>query len=313
MMMAISKQFCWFTNVWFVIRRIETFFLQPVAVLALQSLQIFCNFNMFSLKASDIYDIFKPLHVCSRLTGLTSFNVKKENDSYVESYTIFNILCISITSFFATSVHFFNFYNIDVKWNKEFMFVSDVLLKSMIAIILTSMISTLIINWWTFFFRKHYVSILNKLNDVDDHLKRLGVELNYRESKKKVVIFTIVTGILIWSSLILMKFLQKDFKIDNGWLSIFVLIQLCQNQALLPIQYICFLKLVKNRYQKLNFVAESLLFDEFLLKKDENHQSKMEVQMKSIATIHDKLVDVSEAMNHFFGVPVSATALFLLD
>jgi hypothetical protein len=271
---------------------------------------------MFSLKASDIYDVIKPLHVSSQLIGLTSFKMKKENECFVASYTMFNILCISISSFFATSVHAYYLFNFDDLWNHQTIFISDVFLKSLVVISSITLISIIIINWWTFLFRKQFVSIFNQLNSIDEQLKKLDVKFNLDKRKKCIFILTVFLFILIVVGVIAMQILSRGFHFNpvQIFVHFLIMIELSQTQFLLPVQYIEMLKALEVRHQKLIFVAENIFFasiNGMIVRHDSNRrypEATREEKLRNIAKIHDKLVDVSEAINRFYGVPVSNQA-----
>jgi hypothetical protein len=268
---------------------------------------------MFSLKASDIYDVIKPLHFCSQLIGLTSFKIKKENDCFEAFYTIFNIIFISISSFFATSIYSYYLFNFEEMWNSQIIFMSDVFLKSLMVITSITLISIIIINWWTFFFRKHFVSIFNQLNSIDEQLKKLDVKLNLDKCKKRVFTATLFVFVSIAFGVVTMQISESGLYSNpfNIFVNLFILIELSQTQVLLPMQYIELLRALKIRHQKLIFIAENMFFasiNGMIVKNDSNHPETREDKLRNIARIHDELVDVSETINRFYGVPVSHQA-----
>lgn len=45
----------------------------------------FPSINMLSLKADSVYDVVKPLHICSQLIDLTSFSIVKSDGVFVDT------------------------------------------------------------------------------------------------------------------------------------------------------------------------------------------------------------------------------------
>jgi hypothetical protein len=269
---------------------------------------------MFSMEASDIYDAFKPLHIWSQFLGLTSFKVRKENGVLKEFCTIFNVLSILFSSISGTALYI----NILISfmdasfWEQKAIFMSEVFVKSMIIIVLVTVTTAVIINWWTFCNRTYFSLIFNQLNAVDEKLQELDVNLNHKSYKKSVMLWTVGSAVFMVSIYVSMKIFIHEiyfFKMSEI-MKIFVLTEISSMHLLLVLQYINLLKILKLRFKKLNFFIEVFFLAPFnnLYVEERGFRMinlEMKIKLKQAACVHDKLVDISESMNRLYGVPVS--------
>lgn len=258
---------------------------------------------MFSLKADDIYDVAEPLHFFSKIIGLSSFTVARKDGKFVARRSLFNFLCILLTTLYSSATGIFFILHIQEMSQTSPFAASNFFEKGMFCAMLGVFYVSNQSNWWIFFSRKSFCRILNLLAEVDDELETLKVPINFRKHKKVVLGFVVAIKAFIIVDVILVYFAEVIGNISHVAVPAFVMFTtfvLMEIGLFAIFQFIFVMWAVKLRYQKINLFLE----ENFLNSNTESKDGKD--QIKKAATIHDKLVDVSEAINRCFGVPVSS-------
>lgn len=255
---------------------------------------------MLSLKADDIYDVAKPLHICSQLIGITSFNITRQSEIFVDSVTWRNILCIAASTVWSATVALIFIFNMNMMWEIKALSLSAIFVNSMFCVLLAFLTITILSNWWIFTTRKYFTRTLNLLMQVDEELERMKVPINLRKHKKIVVIFIVFAMTGATMSLLFTKFIGIDlyfYKIDCVFL---MTMFICMETNLFFVYHFTFFMwAVKLRYQNINF----FLKENFLTSPNGDVKDRIG-KLNAAALLHDKLVDVSECINRCYGVPV---------
>lgn len=258
---------------------------------------------MSFIKADDIYEVFKKLHIWSKLVGLTSFSVKIQDGEFVGFKTCFNFLCILLSTFwnlaigvgsyqyFKVAFEASNVYNADNAFEKFSYFLT-------LGLYIFSNLSSC---WWIFFKQKDFCDILNGIREVDDKLKQLKFPIDLKKHKKFVLIFIVTLKLLIcliaygsYEAEVELKFFEPNFLF-------FINMCFITDVAFLTgVQFVLWLVAVKLRYQKINCCLENVVIAA-KLEQDEDEGPKI---ITEVARLHEKLAEVSEAINRCFGYPV---------
>ena len=129
----------------------------------------------FIMKLYQSYDIFYPIHVTSRIVGLTSFSIKTSEDSVFKAFiSIFDLcfLCLSLWWCFTLSLVIYVepesiFEMLDVKIFTK-LFISSIL--SMFFMFLALIAFN---NIWFVIICKKFALILNQLDEIDSEVSVL--------------------------------------------------------------------------------------------------------------------------------------------
>lgn len=257
---------------------------------------------MLSTKASNIYDVIRPIHFCSQLIGLTSFSIKKDSlQLYQGSVTLFNVLCLIIST--AWSIFTFTrLVSFNAVLHRKYM--SEFFETCLVIVICFNIVIMAFIVWWLFLIKEKLIALLQSIHDVDEALAELKVPINHWKHKKFIIACLIASKILNFSggvSTFLMSKYTNFYKltfimsladfIGNEYYSIF-----CS-------QAIFFLWAVRIRYQSIN----QYLMKAYMRKvKNGNKFSVKDAEdLKTVARLHDKLVDIAQDLSFCYGVPVS--------
>lgn len=265
------------------------------------SSRILQSLKMFSLKSDNFYDAVKLLHACSKLIGLTSFTIKKENGIFVESVTVFNLSCILFSTLWTIFVSIFFVYKADDIWNVNLFYISEVFKKSMYSVTLSFFLVLIISNWWIFFSRKSLNLLINKLVDIDDELSEMKVSVNLKKQKLFIIFFVFIIKFLTCLSVFLANFLAKNISVQRFnvllMITMFIFIEIW---IFVNSQFIFLMWSVKLRFKMINLFLRKNFFE---LQNDMIEDGNRKI--KKTAVLHEKIVDVSEAINRCYRVPVS--------
>lgn len=170
--------------------------------------------------------------------------------------------------------------------------------NSFFCVLLTYILCTILITWWTFSKRKYFVRALNLLLEVDKKLAMMNVTIDQKRHKKIVLLFIVFIKCVTVLSLCLAKLVGKTT--DQFRVNLFLMIPMyvCVETNVLFVFHSTFwMWAVKLRYRKINVH----LRDNFSTIENENRRNE---NLNQIAVLHDKLVDVSELINRCYGTPV---------
>lgn len=256
---------------------------------------------MFSLQAEDFYDVAKPLHVCSQLLGLTSFSIKKVRRNFLAYSSNWNIFCITFSTIWSSVLAVWFILNVDELWKTSGIYISKVYLTSMTCIIFVLLLTSVFANWWIFFSQKHFPLMLNLFVEVDDELTKMKFPVDVKRQKLIILWFvtSVYTFIVIAVGLSAIVNKQSDLFDTNFFLLITVTLSL-EHSVFIIFQFIYLMSSLKLRYKKINLFLKRI----FLNSPNEDVLGGNE-KLNLVASIHDKLTDVSESINRCYGVPVS--------
>lgn len=266
---------------------------------------------MLSIKAANIYDVIKPIHVCSQLLGLTLFSIKKVGENYKVAATFYHVLCIIIISFgIIVTVTWYNcFANV---WNFNQDYMSKYFKDSSRLVLSCYLIMMMIVNWWLFLIKDKLMKLLALINDVDQSLMLMESSVNYKRHKKLLLAALIFmqTSIVLrtWLTLLMANatgfYRVSMFMMTVDFLSL-------ESFSLLSLQFVCFIWTVKIRYQHINEILEKFYF---------NKASNIKVSLKlkpenlrKLSTLHNKLLDIASLISLCYGAPVSRNILRRID
>lgn len=256
---------------------------------------------MFSLEAEDIYDVAKPLHVCSKVLGLTTFSIIKVNKTYwvhTSNLNLFFVLLSTTWNLVFAVLYIFDFGDF---WNMSEAWFSKVFLKSIMWVIFVLLLTTVITNWWIFLSQKHFPVILNLLLEIDEELSKLKVPIDVKKQRRSMLIFVIIHSGFVFVAYILSELVGQRKDIIESSPVMLITLTLSMHHTLFTIfQFTLLMSAVKLRYKKIN----KFLSINFLLCSNENIENGNE-KLNLAASLHEKLVDVSESINRCYGVPVS--------
>lgn len=258
---------------------------------------------MFSF-VENVYDVAKPIHVWSQLIGLTSFSIRKENQTFKAHSTPFNVFCITVSTVCGTATAALFLFNFENRWNSSLVSISEVYTKSMFFVVLTFVVVSAVNNWWTFLARKRFANTLNLLHEVDEELMRLKLPVNFKRQKQIALLFVASVNLLTIVLMLVAELIRKKQKDRPRNLFLHVSLIMTVQQCIFIYFHFFFQMLaVKQRYQKINL----FLRQNFLVSIRTNVE-RVNVALNTTASLHDKLVDVSESINRCYGIPVRQSA-----
>lgn len=263
--------------------------------------------EMFSDKATNAYEVAEPLHRFSGFIGLTSFTIDDNDGVFASRTTFFNAFCMIMYLFWTlTFAAVFVSVGKDI-WKDEVIFVSDILEKSVVFTIYSFLLISLIIDWWMFLNQKKFSKIFNLLVGADKDFEVMDVDVCLKKHKKIIWIFVIMVNCVTISFLLLctLNDHRKDVhhSVSFTLISMFLFIEF---QIFIILQITFMLWAVRLRFEKLNnFLRLRLTSTESTFGDD--------VNITQVAKLHDKLVDVSEAINCCYGFPVHKYWKYLLE
>lgn len=254
---------------------------------------------MFSLKAENIYDVSKPLHLCSSMLGLTAFSFEKKKEKFVASVKLLNILSLTITTVSISVFIPVFILNKDIMWTTNKYYTSEVLEYCLLLLLISCFVFLVPINLWLFGARKYFAIILNKLIEVDNELVAMNIAINFRKQKKVILWFSYFTMTMTVFPVIMAYIGQdKSFFSINIPLFLSMIFSFIWNIYII-LQYAFIILAVQMRYENINLYMRATFLNP-VGKEIEDGNDKI----INIALLHDKLVDVSEYINRCYGIPV---------
>lgn len=253
---------------------------------------------MFLLNAEDIYSVALPLHIYSKSIGLTSFSITREGDAFKGSATFFSILSTILSTLWSFAMGAVFIIQIKRFDTLDIAVAPNSLEKTVLYITIVFFFVSCSANWSMFFGRRVFCEILTILKATDVGLSDLIFAVNLRKHKKVILASVFFIKALITLSVyatyrvdialgifqpMLLIFFSMCFVMEIGFLTMF--------------QYIFLILAVKLRYTRINTALKNEL-DTF--KGMKSQASKF----LKIATLHDRLVEVSELINRFYSYPV---------
>lgn len=259
---------------------------------------------MFSFKADDIYSVAQAFHLGSKSIGLTAFSIERKNGKFVARRSLWNVMCILISTIWSITAGIFFIKDFGKVTDKFSVVEPNVFEKSVYVVLVGFFMISTLSNWWIFFSGKQFCKILNLLKEVDDDLEEMKVPVNLRKHKKFVATFVATTI----TSIVACVFLTYQFDPSSGLFEspIFVITSMCFLIELGIFTFFHFIFMVwavRFRYEKINLFLQQNFFNEKIFAQEENEK------LVRVAELHDKLAEVSECINHCYGISVSSINL----
>lgn len=254
---------------------------------------------MLSLKASDVYDVAKPLHFYSQLLGVTAFSLRSVDGVFTAACSGLNVLFIVLSTFWSFSFGVIFLLSLGDLWIVEKASLTGIFEKSIAFIFVGFSICSVLTNWWLFFAKKHFASIFTLMFKVDKDLERLKAPVNLKKQKLFIFSFIVFSQLLAFFDVCLIELISDYNKLYKVNLWLIMTIWICLQLTIVSIfQFVFIMWMVKLRYEKINFLMEK----ELLI---ETANPRGYEKLTSLAKLHDSLVDVSENINRCYGLPVS--------
>jgi hypothetical protein len=192
-------------------------------------------------------------------------------------------------------------------WEMNHDYLSKFLENCAIIVTCADIIIIFFVNWWLFIIQKRFIILLDLVKEVDEGLLQLGCTVNHVYHKKVVIIILVVMKALnvVGNFLAFIGGQISDMFKGSAMMSIADYLWF-ESFAMLYLQFIFFIWLVKIRFQHINKLLKRIM------KKDSNErigliEKTLCEDLKTIAILHNKLVDIVEYSSFCYGVPVSST------
>lgn len=263
---------------------------------------------MSSIKALDIYDVIKPLHLYSRIIGLTSFSIRKEHGTYKGFISVFNVLCLISLSALCCCVIIILFYERDLLFQSSPFFASQVYKKSLVSIAIGNASLTLFSNVWFVCLTSRFTAILNGIKEIDDNLGEFGVHINNFRCRNFIYGFIFLTIFLTLSFFgfgVWISYTSGAYKESLRYIATDIYTVQCF--ITLGSHFTFIIWAIKLRYRKIN----QILMTHFPSLDSSQHVTGKILKLNKAAIMHDKLVDITENISYCYGVPVSFNFIFL--
>lgn len=261
------------------------------------------------MASGSIYDVIKPVHICSQFIGLTSFSIKQDNFLNYEAYfTVYSVLLLFFSSawnifyfsqyIFSEVVPVWDFTDLSANYSSEFFE------RCSITVLLFFMISFMLINYWIILIKDKIVQFLQLIDEVDRMLKELDITINHKRHQKFLIVLMVLLKVYNFSSAGMSIVIGKISGAFNvSFMSSFGEIFGYESFSMLSLQFILIMWAVYKRYQLANrFLMK--IYSQKLLKVETIPSLKVE-NLNKISILHDKLVDVTKLISFCYGVPVS--------
>lgn len=245
----------------------------------------------------NILSVLKPLHFFLQIFGLTSFSIRSDpTHGYKCNVSVYNVFILVL----STCWHLYGIYyvsSVDSVWEIEGNGnESEIVNNGVSAVLVLNCAITTFSIWWFFTMKSKFVPILKDIDEVDNVLTSLHSPTEHAKHRQILCIALILQNIII-TSLTGGSFLSAyctDFYKPNIFTSISEFVAF-QYIYLLLVYFNFFTLSVRRRYQRINSLLENAAALDIV---------DVEVYQK-LATLHDKMVDVTENLNFCFGTPVS--------
>lgn len=257
--------------------------------------------TMSVVLVSNMLDVLKPLHFFLQISGLSSFSIQSDKThGYKCRVSCYNVFVLVLSTFwqlygiyFVTSVD--NFWDIEANVDTE-AHLSKVYDNFVSAVLVANCVIMTFSIWWFFIIKLKFVQILNEIDEVDDALGSLGSPVEHVQHRKFLFLILVFQNFLI-TLLTIMTFLSAyfaNFYKANLFNSISEFIAL-QYLYLLIVHFNFFILSVRRRYQHINVLLKNAAKLEI---------TDVQVYQK-LASLHIKMVDITEKVSFCFGIPVS--------
>lgn len=247
----------------------------------------------------DIFEVIRPLHLVSRIFGLTPFTVKQEKGEWNAVISLWNIFWIfPISILLTSSVAIFTFHHENL-FHLVNVPVSEVVELSLTMTCVSFYLAVQLIILITFFMRQSIVKCLNIIVTIDGELKSHGISVDYRGHKKILLILIGVFEAFMLLVISLGIFSVQEY--SSFSLNSYILITSLFSVNFSLLFYIHFTLImwtIKVRYRNVNrFMCESFS----ILNGSDNAKLS---NLNKAARLHDMLVSACECVNAGYGISV---------
>lgn len=247
------------------------------------------------MRSSSIYDVVKPIHLCSLLIGLTAFSIKRNSSRRYQIFLWWCTICwIAMLSIWQIYIIYVMF------WSKTFWepldrsYMSEFLEKCFLVFMSVNSATALGSIWWMFAQKSEFLGVFEKIQGVEKILEDLNEKVNHAKHVKVIVIILTAlkaVNIAVVVSIRIAVSLTHNYVTDvSGSINEFFCIELI---CLLPLQFAFFMWTVGHRFGKINNFLTTVHRESFLQDSTRNN-SKL---LKAIPTLYDKLVDIVGKLN----------------
>lgn len=251
----------------------------------------------------DIYDVFKPIHLCSQFIGLTAFSTKRNRHQNCEGrVSVFNWICILLlTTWNVCSILLILVFKGKIEYNNEL--TSAFFEQCLLVLIIMNCLVLIYSAWWFVSKRKDLVAIFNAVKDVDKSLLESGADIRHSKHRNFLIVFMIFLKIVNFSEVALSKLAAcLTGSYSGNFQAFFSELLGLENLSLLFSQFIFLMWSIRKRFQIINCCLAKIL----LTKQRTGELSSQEAMaLNKMPMIYDKIVDISESMSHYYGTPVS--------
>lgn len=256
---------------------------------------------MFSTKVSNFHEVFKPLHICSQLVGLTSFVISTNAGMFEASVKFYNIVILFVGTLLDCVLILFLVTHDDLWGAKQNPFVHSKQVESGIAIIVFIFVLIMsVIAIYEYRKRRYLIKCIELICEVDKSPQISSVnDINYKKQKMFVEISIFMTFLLLTYSYVTNYKIKRTFHMESMTHLYMILISKSVNTYFfIYIHLILFITTIKSRYQRINSYLRNKMLGKACL-------YTFERELVEVAKLHDKLVDATQYMNQFYGFPVS--------
>lgn len=259
---------------------------------------------MFSTKVSNFHEVFKPLHICSQLIGLTGFTIITEYNAglFEARVKFYNIVILFVATLMDFALLLIVIVDRDNMFGAEANpFVHSKQVTSGFKIVLSCFVALMnAVSFYTLYRRRNLVKLLNAMTEVDASLKfNVKIhQINYRKHKNNVVLALLSILFMLVLSYVSHFYLKKRYNMTYTNLFPIFITKSAAVYFFIYFQFVFFIATIQSRYRYVNSMLHIDMVGKVFKQKFNN-------KMIEIARVHDKLVDATHYMNQFYGFPVS--------
>lgn len=265
---------------------------------------------MPSIKSKNIYDVFGTVHSFSRVIGLTSFSIKKDNHkNYGGFVSFYDVLCLTISASWSIFTVTWCILSKEL-WALKHEYLSNLFEISSLVVVLCQALILLVSNFRFVLIKNKFLKILKMIEAIDETLMDLNSPINHSKHQQISMLFMIL--ITAWNTLgVCFAYITGDvsgayessfFMCLTDFFSTLAFMFLCS-------QFILSMWSVRIRYCQVNSILiHNLNFNDSCSDKILSINRKV---LTSCAVIHENLVEVSECISESFGVSVSVNSFCL--
>lgn len=259
---------------------------------------------MPSIKSKNVYDVFGTVHSFSRIIGLTSFSIKKDNHkNYGGFVSFYDVLCLTIST--SWSVFAVTWYILSKElWALKHEYLSELFEFISLVVALCQALILLASNLRFVLIKDKFLKILKMMAAIDEALLDLNSPVNHSKHQKLSLFFMIL--IITWNIFgACFAYITGDFSgayESSFFMSLSDFVSTL-NFMFLCSQFILSMWSVRIRYCHINSILMHNL-KLYASRSDETLSVERKV-LTSCAVIHENLVEVSECLSECYGVSVS--------